>query len=313
MEYKTSANISEDRKVILSALREVPEEITFMLSEAEHDTKIPNRYWFEFPAQWVHQQNKDPIIGIRSIYTTNTNRFIRYNYKVELFDPLTIGFDGTFDAATPIDKIEGTITHFLDGSETIRPITENFNKYWLEEGTRTHTCSDEEHTWKPWEIQALYAYSRERRKTYLRFGRGLMEDKEVIININGTDLSCPYRITITPLSDDAKALFGIDEPETAWTRVEIPIWSRYNCLVKSSLASNDKNNILGHTRSESYTPIKYYRLNQYTKKFWIELYETRFHDSPVVFPIDKRADGTPYMRDDLIIEAIVCFTAQAML
>ena len=139
MEYKTSANISEDRKVILSALREVPEEITFMLSEAEHDTKIPNRYWFEFPAQWVNQQNKDPIIGIRSIYTTNTNRFIRYNYKVELFDPLTIGFDGTFDAATPIDKIEGTITHFLDGSETIRPITENFNKYLLEDGTRTHT------------------------------------------------------------------------------------------------------------------------------------------------------------------------------
>ena len=40
MDYRTSANISEDRKVVLSALREVPEEITFMLSDAEQDPKI---------------------------------------------------------------------------------------------------------------------------------------------------------------------------------------------------------------------------------------------------------------------------------
>ena len=305
MDYRTSANISEDRKVVLSALREVPEEITFMLSDAERDAKIPNRYWFDFPSQWANQQNKDPIIGIRSIYTTNTNRFIRYNYKVELFDPTDIGIDGTFDAATPLDKLEGTITHFLDGSDTIKPITDKFNEQWLENGKRTHTCSDEQHTWKQGEIQAFYAYSRERGKTYLRFGRGLMEDHEATITIKGVDLLCPYRISITPLSDDVKALFGFDEPKTELTRVEIPIWSRYSCMVKSSLASNDKNNILGHTRSEIYTPIKYYRLNQYTKKFWIELYETRYHNSPVSLPSDKR--------DDLIIEAIVCFSSQGML
>ena len=86
MEYRTSANISEDRKVVLSALREVPEEITFMLSDAEQDAKIPNRYWFDFPSQWSNQTNKDPIIGIRSIYLTKTNRFIAYRYLIELVE-----------------------------------------------------------------------------------------------------------------------------------------------------------------------------------------------------------------------------------
>ena len=59
-------NISEDRKVVLTALREVPYETTFLLSDAVQDQSIKNRYWFDLPNQWTHQANKDPIIGIRS-------------------------------------------------------------------------------------------------------------------------------------------------------------------------------------------------------------------------------------------------------
>ena len=300
-------NISDDRKVVLSPLREVPEEVVFALSESEQDSKIPNRYWFEFPAQWANQLNKDPIIGIRAIYATKTNRFIRYRYKVELIFDDTIELD---DPPIPrmMDEIEGEIDHWLDGADTIRPVTENFNKYWLEDGTRgTHYCTDEQHKWKPWEVQAYYTYDRGRKHTYLCFGRGLMEDEHVIIN----GYKYKYHITITPEADDTKALFASDEPISSDVKVRIPIWSRYNCMVKSSLASNDKNNILGHTRDN--IPIKYYRLTQKTKRFWIELYETRYHDAGVTFPIDKRIDGTEYMRDDLFIEAILAFSSQGML
>ena len=127
---------------------------------------------------------------------------------------------------------------------------------------------------------------------------------------------------ITAISDDAIALFGGTEFIAPWNnnkpcRIEIPIWSRHQCLVKSSIATNDKNNILGHTRKDPYTPLKYYRLTSGIKKFWIELYEARFHDSAVSFPtkayeLDEETKKE-IDRDDLIIEAIVCFTAQGML
>ena len=310
MEARYSSNIGEDRRVVLTALREVPEEITFLLSEAEQDQSIKNRYWFDFPNQWSNQPNKDPIIGIRSIYTTNTNRFIKFSYKVELI-PL--------HETSSIDTIEGTIKCWLNGSDTIEVITRAFNEWWLKDGTRTTELTDEEHEWKDWEIQAYYGYDRQTHKTNLCFGRGILESSTIlVIDSEDFDVECSYYITITPLSDDAMALFNTASAlPTTETRVEIPMWSRHQCFVKSSIANNDKNNILGHTRNDPYTPLKYYRLNNGLKKFWIELYETRNHDCPVVFAKkiyeDDEEEKKKIDRDDLIIEAIVCFTAQAMI
>ena len=311
-------NISEDRKVVLAPLREVPEEITFKLSDAEQDPNKPNRYWFEFPNLWAIQPNKDPIIGIRSIYTTKTNRFIKYNYKISL-----IGYSTPQPTEEPIDVIEGTIIHWLDGSDNIRTITENFNAYWLSDGTRTHTCSDEQHKWSAWEIQSYYAYDKDTHITYLYFGRGIDEDPYYSIVSGNETILLPYQVEITPISDDATALFGSNTTLIAeWNvnkpcRVAIPTWSRHQCLVKSSIAINDKNNILGHTRNDPYTPIKYYRLNNGLKKFWIELYETRFHDSPVSFPTKvyetNENKKNEIDRDDLFIEAIVAFSSQGMI
>ena len=200
--------------------------------------------------------------------------------------------------------------HWLDGSDTIRVITDKFNTInWLTNGTRMNDhISDDKHSWNEREIVCYYEYDIEEERTYLVFGRGVLGDiyeyTETTLGVPTTYL-CHYRITITPLTDDTKAVFGFDEPKTSWTDVKIPTWTRHQCFVKSSIALNDKNNILGHTRNDPYTPIKYYRLYCSVKKFWIELYETRYHQAPVVFPDDKR--------DDLIIEAIVCFIAQGMI
>ena len=316
-------NISEDRKVVLTALREVPYETTFLLSDATQDPSKPNRYWFDFPSQWSNQANKDPIVGIRSMYTTKTNRFILYDYKIVLFylGPLEEEQDDDDDdlfeeqirptiqpagegieTRRDVDMITGTLVLWVDGSETIRPITENFNKYWKTPEPTTYT---QNHTWKDWEIQAYYSYDRTEHKTYLNFGRGILENPRFTKTVAGVQYEYAYGIVITPKSDDAKALFGSNDPIIGIDKVKIPVWSRYQCLVKSSIADGDKNNILGHTRNDPYTPLKYYRLSHDLKRFWIELYETRFHDCPVVLPQDKR--------DDLIIEAVVAFSSQGML
>jgi len=303
-------NVGEDRKIVLVSLKEVPDEITFLLSDAEQDPYIKNRYWFNFPNQWSNIPNKDPIIGIRSLYTTKTNRFIQYTYKIELIPVNT---------TEAIDTIEGRISHWLDGSDTIRPIAENFNTYWKTNGTITNTFENEEHEWKDWEVVCYYGYDRDTNKSNLCFGRGILSSDTVLITDNeDMETECFYYITITPESDDAKALFNSNAALTSDTRLEVPVWSRYECLVKSSIANNDKNNLLGHTRNQSYTPIKYYRLNAADKKFWIELYETRFPSCPVSLP--KKVYETTNIeeqrkidRDDMIIEAIVCFSSDGMI
>ena len=81
-------------------------------------------------------------------------------------------------------------------------------------------------------------------------------------------------------------IFGSDA-EFSGDLIMIPIWTRYNCYVLSSLAVDDVNNFLGHTRPQSYMPLKYYRLSSKVKRFWIELYENRYHDVPVALPVER--------------------------
>ena len=303
-------NISEDRRVVLTALREVPEEITFMLSDAEQDPKIPNRYWFDFPAQWANQQNKDPIIGIRDMYLTKTNRFVCFTYTIELYSGVDVSAPST-ETSTLQDKAFGMFAYDLEGNETVADMVKKFNEIWLSKATREeHTCTDEQHTWNSSELYAFLNYDDDTQRLVLT----IFTPKTFRV---GNDVWY-YHASITLLTSDTLRIFGLDESVNNtiafWDEHDFPVWSRQQCLVKSSLATNDKNNILGHTRNDSYNPIKYYRLNNGLKKFWIELYETRYHDSPVSLPAKVNADGKKELdRDDLFIEAIVCFTAQAMI
>ena len=248
----------------------------------------------------AHQANKDPIIGIRSIYTTKTTRFIGYKYQVDL-----VYEDEEQEQTIIVDTIKNGLGYWLDGKDTIQPVIDDFNKYWADSSAeRIHHISGFEYQWTGYELYAYYTYDEDDKRTYLYFGLNPGVRTTYPKTINGVERQCTFVITITPITYDAKELFGT-ETLSEFYRVKIPIWSRHQCLVKSSIANNDKNNILGHTRNDPYTPIKYYRLNHDLNKFWIELYETRYHDCKVEFPKDGR--------DDLIIEAIVCLSSQGML
>lgn len=73
----------------------------------------------------------------------------------------------------------------------------------------------------------------------------------------------------------------------------------------SSFSSDAIDSYLGHTRQDPYCPIKYYRLSSDSKRFWIDLYETRDHTVGVCLPEDDK--------DVLYIEAVVCFSASGMI
>ena len=306
-------------------LKEVPYEMTFLLKDATQDQAIKNRYWFELPITWLDAEVKDPIIGIRSLYTTKTNRFIWYEYYIELISRASYD-SGDEDNYECIDALKGEIMHWLDGNDTIKPVTDYFNEHWIDhgikwEGAINKDIGEDTHNWEKGEIHCHFEYKNNpitdkedyHNRLCLVFGRGFLPDIAWIDDEYGNSSDYVYRISIMPLNWDTATVFGLDSLEMVsnWSNIILPTWSRYQCFVKSSLTDMDKNNILGHTRNDPYNPIKYFRYNINVRKFWIELYETRYSDCPVIIPIDK--SNFNHADDDIIIEAIVCLSSDGML
>lgn len=312
----------------LAKQREVPYEVMFKLSDAIQDPTKKNRYWFNFPSQWADQVDKDPIIGIRDMYLTKTNRFIDFDMTIQFVESL---------ASLYWTQKVYHVTFFLEGAEEINSFCIKFNSYLKDNDFPSTTSSaleyaEDNYDWNDLykHITCYYYYDANDHQVKLRFGKTLSCPESVTVNDTSNQTHTAYfKIGIQANNEDTIALFGSANLFYDLDEVTIPIWSRYNCYLLSSLAENDVNGFLGHTRPLGFTPIKYYRMHSKNKKFWIELYETRYHDVKVTLPIDNIPNpdfddtqpisesnikylGTT-MRDDLFIEAIVCFSSSGML
>ena len=311
---------STDKKVVLQPYREIPREALFNLIDAQHDSIKPNRYWFNCPEEWINRLDKDAIIGIRSIYLTKANRYINFSLHVSLMidtslnpsidpsnDPLDILFN---QPPAELDSITVNFSEVFDGSKDFRDMVNSFESTWKAAITNTQSTYE----WKDVDIRfwfdtnqntgCMFSIGRtsNRTTTYTDY---LGNEVTTLDYHDETSGYCyKFVISFTPISDSAKNII-YQEFITGSNVLTFPIWSRYRCYIKSSISEETHDNFLGHTRDSSYSPFKYYRLKSKNKSFWIELYDTRNHSCPVVFPKDKL--------DDLFIEAILCFSSAGMI
>ena len=299
-----------NKQVILNPIREVPHEVMFKISDAIRDQTKKNRYWFDFPSQWSNQLDKDPIIGIRSIYQTKTNRLVNLKLSIQIVS----------DSIGVVASRTGNIMFWLDGNTNITEFTMKFDKYWFDATNEEYIkdgitfmdkdgITPKDFKWNSNILSAHFDYDPDKHKCVLCIGLSYDVDKQIIVEDANTEMTyiCKYRIVMQAINLDTVAILGTGNEIISENSndIEIPIWSRYQCYVLSSLAEDDANGFIGHTRNVQYYPIKYYRLKNKVKRFWIELYETRYHDVPVTLPYDNR--------DDIFIEAIVCFSSNGML
>ncbi len=63
------------------------------------------------------------------------------------------------------------------------------------------------------------------------------------------------------------------------------VWNRIPCNVHASFANQSNRNYLGRS-NVVFNPIKYYRLNAYDNRFWIEFYDT-YSGEPIRLPKDE--------------------------
>ena len=289
----------------LAKKREVPYEVMFKLSDAQQDPTKKNKYWFNFPSQWADQYDKDAIIGIRNIYLTKTNRHIRLKFNITLVEENTETIWG----------IRRCVSDFtMDGEDTMKTFTHKFDESWYNAANEWVTTSAgvgfdsfSDYEWDIKHFCAWFDYDDTNKQIILKIGCSFICPETVtVVDTENHTHTCNFSISFQADNDDTRAVLGINNACTGTRYASTPIWTRYECYIKSSLAEDDAHDFLGHTRDKGIVPVKYYRLKNKNKKFWIELYETRYHDVPVtVLPNDSR--------DDLFIEAIVCFNSAAML
>ena len=138
----------------------------------------------------------------------------------------------------------------------------------------------------------------------LIFTHTIHQDKLEYIDENGTH-ECHLAIHITPLNEDCKNVFNISNRVNGYYgELKIKVWTRHTIYLTSSISYEAEDNFLGHT-NYSCNPIKYYRLTNNDKKFWVDMWESRNHNIPVEFPYDGK--------EVLYIEGIVCFDSKAMI
>ena len=287
-------NIGTDRKVVLESFKEVPKEILFRSDVAGRDQIKTNRYWFDFPAQWVDQLDKDSIIGIRGAFVSRTNRLLWFNMNVKFIETRT-GEEWAWYSFS--------IRKFLDADDTIKSLCNIWEEFYMDNIIdKAVQPGFIEPTWDRNMIILNYVF--EDGKCVLRFSRppeqgsvysyDEQDGVERIFNIEYEFVPMNYETKIL-FTDYAKGVHYLD----------IPCWSRYQCYMTSSFSSDAIDSYLGHTRQDPYCPIKYYRLSSDSKRFWIDLYETRDHTVGVCLPEDDK--------DVLYIEAVVCFSASGMI
>ena len=295
-----------DKSVIntLAKKKEVPYEVMFKLSDAKQDPIKKNRYWFDFPGQWVNQLDKDAIIGIRDIYLTKTNRHIRLLFNISVVEENT-------NTVWGIRQCESDFT--MDGEDNIKTFTHKFDDSWFNSANQWVTTSSGvgyssmDYEWKIEHFKAWFDYDDNNKQILLKIEcSNLCPETVTVTDSNNQTHTCYFKVSFQADNDDTIAVLGTSNVCIGTRYASTPIWTRYAVYITSSLAEDDRNGFLGHSRPLAFNPIKYYRLKNKDKKFWIELYETRYHDVAVtVLPNDNR--------DDLFIEAIVTFTSSGML
>ena len=301
----------------------------------KRDQSIPNRYWFDLPHNWSVQRKTDPVIGIGEAYFNQTIRSIRYRITLELVDT-ALGLN------TPVPEYTVSVYDYcyMSRGDTFRKFINEFIARW----TETLTTKNIElaqyssgGTPRPLSqyrnfdifIDSCYETIGTEPITVISFSAVDDPDRWSSVIMPDTGLTktlIPY-LTFEMLSDDAVEVLngrktiaesyklnGIDDIGSTnicnyikrSERVSLhPAWDRNNVLITTSISSMTQESFLGYSRAEPLHRMKYYKVDNSTRRIWIELWSARNNKVRSILP----DDGEDY----LAIEGVVWFDASRAL
>jgi hypothetical protein len=250
------------------------------------DKNKPNRYWFEFPAEWRTSNYEERIIGFRSLFIAGSARHILFkliidsnststSYKINLI----LNYNDTLN--TLADKIKAQLGEQKD----------LINIYSM-------SMADEKEENVIYQGKNYVAYnSKSDTETQgadstTTLSSVLLEGQLMATGIRFVTFYTDTKIRITGLDDYAKALFNAKDYESNGAQTEsyngivfYNLWDRHSCCLKSSLVSGITDNYLGYTNVR-YNPLRYFKITSNDTKFYIDLYNGRLTHFYSILPYD---------------------------
>ena len=89
----------------------IPIETVYFLEDGERDKNRPNRYWFNFPAEWSTANIGESIVGVRNIYTLARRRKLEFDLSIRKY--LRSAFDALKANEKNINKTDDEIYDML--------------------------------------------------------------------------------------------------------------------------------------------------------------------------------------------------------
>lgn len=264
----------------------IPEEHTFLYSDAIIDKQILNRLWFKLPPTWETSLKTEPMIGIRNMFVPKTYRIFEFTCSLELYNII----NGKVEDK-PANSMNFVVQSWLDRTKDLRELYRDVKNYLVKAIDKNTKEFPDRPTFKRENLRMdfLYDYDKYGNRCYI---------ERFLPNSHDSD-KYEIRLGLSNFNDDFRNIFNItDKDETgAYIINEFPItnekiyfyhvWDRHSCNVCASFAL--ENQQLGYL-NQKYNPLKYYKLNSESNMIWFEFYNNCEPNIPVIFPKDGR-DG----------------------
>ena len=239
----------------------------------KRDQLIKNRYWIKFPAFWRTAEQKERVIGIRSLWNSEENRLLEFHVVLRFDDEKGEEhlLESNFRFHLPIAGRNSLMYPLNDAmKEHLRReiARQNMSEYFDENDIFFH----------------FIVYREPNNKN---------KNKYILT------CECPKNklYKFTNMNDDTVNVFNSFDEEgqpirdlSFHTYNEFPdVWDREYIMMTSSIATNTINNQIGFT-GVRYQPIKYYKLESNQINFYVDLWISHYINIPCVLPKDGK-DG----------------------
>ena len=233
------------------------------------DKNINNRYWIKVPSIWRTSEQKERIIGIRSLWNAENNRQLRFSVHLETISEET-GELETLDFPFIYD--------LLVESRNPLPISMN-NEMRLVLGNAIAEQEKE---------MFFNVYD-------VTFNQLIEDDNKYRLTVSTTSDTKYFQFSM--MNDDAVNVFNHFDDEGKPIRETklgsyyefVDVWDREFVMVTSSIATNTLKNQIGFT-GVRYQPIKYFKLQSNQTSFWVDLWLSHYMKVQCNLPRDGK-DG----------------------
>lgn len=304
-QFPNKDNIVED--VITS----LPLEYAYFLDDSEQDPYKMNRYYFNFPGNWITSNNGEIIVGIRDIWLVARRRKLEFSLeivkctkkifskikndlKTESIKEIIYELRALKEDQTPKYNIDEdynvNVIKVIDWLSTEGDLRGLFNS--VNESLKSHI----NHWWT--DNKALFNQSDSDILNRDIQTDGYYDDKgfhEIIYSPRNTNMNDNYMVLfrLKTVNDDFRDVFNIGAGPTennVFGNYEYfeklvfdNVWDRHSCKVFSSIGEQCNHLYVGNS-NVYFDPIKYFKLQSTDQRFWIELYSARNYKVPIKFP-----------------------------